>query len=80
MKPRKWTAPASGKIRKNYFTDHDPVIFLVSILTILGTMQIYDLIVAMTSRRPRIPYGSSHTRIFAALVGSSRFGYACTMA
>ena len=56
-----------------------PVLFLVSILTILGTMQIYDLIVAMTQGGPGYHTEVPITRIFAALTGSSRFGYACTM-
>lgn len=56
-----------------------PVLFLVSILTILGTMQVYDLIVAMTGGGPGYHTEVPITRIFASLIGSSRFGFACTM-
>lgn len=56
-----------------------PVLFLVSILTILGTMQVYDLIVAMTQGGPGYHTEVPITRIFASLIGSSRFGFACTM-
>ncbi len=56
-----------------------PVLFVVSILTILGTMQIYDIIVAMTQGGPGYHTEVPITRIFASLVGSSRFGYSCTM-
>lgn len=56
-----------------------PVMFLVSILTILGTMQIYDIIVSTTNGGPGYHTEVPITRIFTALVASSRFGYACTM-
>ncbi len=54
-----------------------PVFILVSILTILGTMQIFDIIYA-------IPGPGSHTevpitRIYAMMNGYSKFGYACAM-
>lgn len=56
-----------------------PVFFLVSILTILGTMQIFDIVVALTNGGP-----GGHTevpifRIITEMWGNHRFGYACTM-
>ncbi|RLD18977.1 MAG: sugar ABC transporter permease [Caldiserica bacterium] len=54
-----------------------PVFFLVSILTILGTMQIYDIIVATTGGGPGYATEVPITRILSSMLGSSRFGYAC---
>jgi len=54
-----------------------PVFVLVSILTILGTMQIYDLIVSTTGGGPGYHTEVPVTRILASMIGSSRFGYAC---
>jgi raffinose/stachyose/melibiose transport system permease protein len=54
-----------------------PVFFLVSVLTILGTMQIYDLIVATTQGGPGYHTEVPVTRILASMTGTSRFGYAC---
>lgn len=54
-----------------------PVMILVSILTILGTMQIFALIVATTGGGPGYHTEVPITRIFASMLGSSRFGYAC---
>src|SRR5438045_2509027 len=56
-----------------------PVFFLVSILTVLGTMQIYDIIAATTNGGPGYHTEVPITRILAAMVGSSRFGYACAL-
>ncbi len=56
-----------------------PVFFLVSILTVLGTMQIYDIIVSTTNGGPGYHTEVPITRILAAMVGSSRFGYACAL-
>jgi ABC-type sugar transport system permease subunit len=56
-----------------------PVFFLVSILTVLGTMQIFDIIVATTNGGPGYHTEVPITRILAAMVGSSRFGYACSL-
>jgi raffinose/stachyose/melibiose transport system permease protein len=56
-----------------------PVFFLVSILTVLGTMQIYDIIVATTNGGPGYHTEVPITRILMAMVGSSRFGYACSL-
>jgi ABC-type sugar transport system permease subunit len=54
-----------------------PVCILVSVLTILGTMQIFALIVATTGGGPGYHTEVPITRIFHSMLGSSRFGYAC---
>ena len=54
-----------------------PVCIVVSVLTILGTMQIFALIVATTQGGPGYHTEVPITRIFASMLGSSRFGYAC---
>lgn len=56
-----------------------PVFFLVSILTILGTMQIYDIIISTTQGGPGYHTEVPITRILAAMTGTSKFGYACAM-
>lgn len=56
-----------------------PVFFLVSVLTILGTMQIFDIIISTTQGGPGYHTEVPITRILAAMLGSSRFGYACGM-
>lgn len=54
-----------------------PVFITVSILTILGTMQIFALIFATTGGGPGYHTEVPITRIFQSMLGSSRFGYAC---
>ena len=54
-----------------------PVCMVVSILTILGTMQIFALIIATTGGGPGYHTEVPITRIFQSMLGSSRFGYAC---
>ena len=54
-----------------------PVFILVAVLTVLGTMQIYDLIVATTGGGPGYHTEVPITRILASMIGSSRFGHAC---
>lgn len=54
-----------------------PVFITVSILTILGTMQIFALILATTGGGPGYHTEVPITRIFQSMLGSSRFGYAC---
>jgi len=54
-----------------------PVGIVVSILTILGTMQIFALIIAMTGGGPGYHTEVPITRIFQSMLGTSRFGYAC---
>ena len=56
-----------------------PVFILVSILTILGTMQIFDIIVATTGGGPGYHTEVPITRIVQTMIGSSKFGYACAM-
>lgn len=54
-----------------------PVCIVVSVLTILGTMQIFALIIATTQGGPGYHTEVPITRIFASMLGSARFGYAC---
>ena len=56
-----------------------PVFFLVSILTILGTMQIYDIIISTTNGGPGYHTEVPITRILVSMVGPSGFGYACSL-
>ena len=56
-----------------------PVFILVSILTILGTMQLFDIIVATTGGGPGYHTEVPITRIVQTMIGSSKFGYACAM-
>lgn len=56
-----------------------PVFILVSILTILGTMQIFDIIVATTGGGPGYHTEVPITRIYHALHASRKFGYASSM-
>jgi ABC-type sugar transport system permease subunit len=54
-----------------------PVAVLVGILTILGTMQAFVLIIAMTGGGPAYHTQVPVLRILASMRASSRFGYAC---
>jgi len=54
-----------------------PVMVLVAILTVLGTMQAFVLIIAMTGGGPGYHTEVPVLRILASMRGSSRFGYAC---
>jgi raffinose/stachyose/melibiose transport system permease protein len=54
-----------------------PVTVLVAILTVLGTMQAFVLIIAMTGGGPAYHTQVPVLRILASMRGSSRFGYAC---
>jgi len=54
-----------------------PVAVLVGILTILGTMQGFVMIIAMTDGGPAYHTQVPVLRILASMRGSSRFGYAC---
>jgi len=54
-----------------------PVTVLVAILTILGTMQAFVLIIAMTGGGPGYHTQVPVLRILASMRASSRFGYAC---
>ena len=55
-----------------------PVFILVSILTILGTMQVFVLVLSMTGGGPGYHTEVPVTRILNSMIGSSRFGYACS--
>jgi len=55
-----------------------PVFILVSILTVLGTMQVFVLILSMTGGGPGYHTEVPVTRILFSMIGSSRFGYACS--
>ncbi len=54
-----------------------PVVVLVGILTVLGSMQAFVLIIAMTDGGPAYHTQVPVLRILASMRGSSRFGYAC---
>jgi raffinose/stachyose/melibiose transport system permease protein len=56
-----------------------PVFVLVVILTILNTMQIYDLIVSLTGGGPGYHTEVPITRILATMRGASQLGYACAL-
>jgi ABC-type sugar transport system permease subunit len=57
-----------------------PVFVLVSILTILGSMQVFVLILSMTGGGPGYHTEVPVTRILASMIGSSRFGLASAQA
>lgn len=54
-----------------------PVAILVAILTILGTMQAFVLIMAMTGGGPAYHTEVPVLRILGSMQGSGRYGYAC---
>ncbi len=54
-----------------------PVIGLVAILTVLGTMQIFALIIGLVGGEFAGHTSVPVLRILASMQGSSRFGYAC---
>ena len=56
-----------------------PVFVMVMILTVLGTMQIYDIIVSTTGGGPGYHTEVPVSRIIARMLHSSQFGYACAM-
>ena len=65
-------------IQAYYCPIHDPVFTVVAILTILGSMQIFDLIYSMTQGGPA---GHTHvpiTRIYQ-FMGNGEFGYSTAM-
>ena len=55
-----------------------PVFVLVAILTVLGSMQSFVLILTMTDGGPAFHTEMPVTRILSSMIGSSRFGYACS--
>jgi len=56
-----------------------PVIIVVVILTILGSMQAFVLILSMTDGGPGYHTEVPVTRILAAMMRTKEFGYACAM-
>jgi ABC-type sugar transport system permease subunit len=56
-----------------------PVILVVVILTILGSMQVFVLILSMVGQGLVYHTEVPVTRILAAMTGTNRFGYACAM-
>jgi len=56
-----------------------PVILVVVILTILGSMQVFVLMLAMVSQGLVYHTEVPVTRILSAMTESNRFGYACAM-
>lgn len=54
-----------------------PVFVLVSILTILGSMQAFILVLSMTGGSPALGTSVPVTRILYSMRASLRFGYAC---
>jgi ABC-type sugar transport system permease subunit len=54
-----------------------PVFVLVSILTILGSMQAFVLVLTMTGGSPALGASVPVTRILHSMRDSLRFGYAC---
>jgi len=56
-----------------------PVIVVVLILTILGSMQAFVLVLSMTNEGPGYHTTVPVTRILAAMTGTKQYGYACAM-
>lgn len=56
-----------------------PVFILVSVLTVLGTMQIYDLVITTTGGGPGNHTEVPMKRILNEITPGSRLGYACAM-
>jgi len=56
-----------------------PVIALVMILTILGSMQVFILILTMAGQGLGYHTEVPVTRILDAMTRASRYGYACAM-
>jgi len=56
-----------------------PVILVVVILTVLGSMQVFVLILSMVGQGLVYHTEVPVTRILSAMTGTNRFGYACAM-
>jgi len=56
-----------------------PVFVLVTILTVLGSMQVFILIMSIMGEGLAYHTEVPVTRILGSMLGSSRFGYACAM-
>ncbi|MCM8762899.1 MAG: sugar ABC transporter permease [Candidatus Omnitrophica bacterium] len=71
-------ADAWESFKKITFPLMTPVIVLVAILTVLGTMQVFVLIIALVGGEFAGHTSVPVLRILATMRGSSRFGYACS--
>lgn len=56
-----------------------PVILVVVILTVLGSMQVFVLVLSMVGQGLGYHTEVPVTRILSAMTGTNRFGYACAM-
>ena len=56
-----------------------PVILVVMILTVLGSMQVFVLILSMVTQGLEYYTEVPVTRILAAMTGTQQYGYACAM-
>ncbi|MBI5150042.1 MAG: sugar ABC transporter permease [Candidatus Omnitrophica bacterium] len=56
-----------------------PVMLVVVILTVLGSMQVFVLVLSMVGQGLGYHTEVPVTRILAAMTGTNRFGYACAM-
>ncbi|MBF0522146.1 MAG: sugar ABC transporter permease [Candidatus Omnitrophica bacterium] len=56
-----------------------PVLLVVMILTVLGSMQVFILILSMVGQGLGYHTEVPVTRILDAMIGTNRFGYACAM-
>jgi ABC-type sugar transport system permease subunit len=56
-----------------------PVILVVIVLTVLGSMQVFVLILSMVGQGLVYHTEVPVTRILSAMTGTNRFGYACAM-
>jgi len=54
-----------------------PVFVVVMVLTILGSMQVFVLVLSMVGQGLVYHTEVPVTRIIASMTGTSRFGYAC---
>ena len=57
-----------------------PVIMLVAILTILGSMQVFVLILSLVNQGLVYHTEVPVTRILSSMAGANQFGYACAQA
>jgi ABC-type sugar transport system permease subunit len=57
-----------------------PMILVVVLLTILGCMQVFVLVLSMVGEGLVNHTDVPVTRILSAMTGTNRFGYACTLA
>lgn len=56
-----------------------PVFVLVTVLTVLGTMQLYDILITTTNGGPGVHTEMPMRRIIQEISPNSRLGYACSM-